>query len=136
MIPLYRCKYHIEKSQLHSKRNKEQIHMEWLLDQTEAIVHAIADTQAAFSAGSEILDPLVLITRLSDLTRSYSFLSVEASLKALEHSEIVAGVSTQHSRARSLDRVYGTEWKRKVVASPGSTARLEIAASAQCESLT
>ena len=58
--------------------------MEWILDQTEAVVRAIEDTRAAFSGGSEIRDPLVFITRLGDLARSYSFLSVEASLKALE----------------------------------------------------
>ncbi len=79
--------------------------MEWLLDQTEAIRHAIADTQAAFSAGSEILDPLVLITRLSDLTRSYSFLSLEASLKALEHYSRLTHVGQRLSRGLVLSTV-------------------------------
>jgi predicted unusual protein kinase regulating ubiquinone biosynthesis (AarF/ABC1/UbiB family) len=79
--------------------------MEWLLDQTEAVGRAIEDTRAAFSAGSEILDPLVLITRLSDLTRSYSFLSVEASLKALEHYSRLTHVGRRLSRGLVLSTV-------------------------------
>lgn len=79
--------------------------MEWILDQTEAIGHAIEDTRAVFSVGSDIRNPLVFITRMGDLARSNSFLWMEASLKALEHYSRVIHVGQGLSRGLALTTV-------------------------------
>ena len=76
--------------------------MEWILDQTEAITRAIDDTLAVLSVGSEVPNPIVFISRLGDLTRSNTFLSVEASLKALEYYSRVIRVGQVWSRTLVL----------------------------------
>lgn len=66
--------------------------MQWMLEQTEAVAHALEDTQAFLLAERETRDPLVFVTRMSDLARSNSFLSIEANLKALEYySRLIHG---------------------------------------------
>jgi len=81
---------------------KEQIDMAWILDQTEAVGRAIEDTQAAFSVKGGVRDPLAFIARLGDLTRSTSFLWVEANLKTLEHYSRVTQVGQECSRGLAL----------------------------------
>jgi predicted unusual protein kinase regulating ubiquinone biosynthesis (AarF/ABC1/UbiB family) len=81
---------------------KEQIDMAWILDQTEAVGRAIEDTQAAFSVKGGVRDPLAFIARLGDLTRSTSFLWVEANLKTLEHYSRVTQVGQEYSRGLAL----------------------------------
>ncbi len=87
---------------LHVLEHKEQIIMEWIIDQAQAVGHAIEDTRAVFSADSDLRDPLVLTARLSDLVRSHSFLSVEASLKALEHYSRITHVGRRLTRGLAI----------------------------------
>jgi hypothetical protein len=84
---------------------KDQIDMAWILDQTEAVGRAIEDTQAAVSVKGGVRDPLAFIARLGDLTRSTSFLWVEANLKTLEHYSRVTQVGQECSRGLALGTV-------------------------------
>jgi predicted unusual protein kinase regulating ubiquinone biosynthesis (AarF/ABC1/UbiB family) len=81
---------------------KENIGMEWLLDQAATVRHAIEDTRAVLSVKNDVLDPLVFIARLGDLTRSTSFLWVEAHLKTLEYYSRVIHIGQKGSRGAAL----------------------------------
>jgi len=81
---------------------KENFGMEWLLDQVATVRHAIEDTRAVLSVKNDVLDPLVFIARLGDLTRSTSFLWVEAHLKTLEYYSRVIHIGQKGSRGAAL----------------------------------
>jgi len=72
--------------------------MEWLLNQTHAMRHAIQDTRAAFSVKNGVPNLLAFTARLSDLTRSTSFLLVEAHFKTLEYYSRIMRVGQEGSR--------------------------------------
>ena len=76
--------------------------MEWLLNQTDAMRHAIQDTRAVFSVKDGVPNLLAFTARLSDLTRSTSFLWVEAHLKTLEYYSRVTHVGQEGSRELAL----------------------------------
>jgi ubiquinone biosynthesis protein len=81
---------------------KEKIDMEWLLNQTAAMRHAIQDTRAVFSVKDGVPNPLVFTARLGDLTRSTSFLLVEAHFKTLEYFSRIIHVGQEGSRELAL----------------------------------
>jgi len=76
--------------------------MEWLLNQTHAMRHAIQDTRAAFSVKDGVPNLLTFTARLSDLTRSTSFLLVEAHFKTLEYFSRITHVGQEGSRGLAL----------------------------------
>ncbi len=76
--------------------------MEWLLNQTAAMRHAIQDTRAVFSIKDGIPNPLAFTARLGDLTRSTSFLLVEANFKTLEYFSRITHVGQEGSRGLAL----------------------------------
>jgi ubiquinone biosynthesis protein len=76
--------------------------MEWLLNQTKAVGQVVEDIQAVFSAKGAVQDPLALIARLGDFTRSTSFLWVETHLKTLEYYSRVSHVGRERSREVAL----------------------------------
>jgi len=76
--------------------------MEWLLNQTKAVGNVIVDLQAVFSIKGSAQDPLALIARLGDFTRSTSFLWVETHLKTLEYYSRVSHVGRERSREVAL----------------------------------
>src|SRR5947199_3586935 len=81
---------------------KEKIDMEWLLNQTAAMRHAIRDTQAVLSVKGGVPNPLAFTARLGDLTRSTSFLLVEANFKTLEYFSRITHVGQEGSRGLAL----------------------------------
>lgn len=76
--------------------------MEWLLNQTKAVGQVVEDLQAVFSVKGAIQDPLALIARLGDFTRSTSFLWVETHLKTLEYYSRVSHLGQERSREVAL----------------------------------
>jgi predicted unusual protein kinase regulating ubiquinone biosynthesis (AarF/ABC1/UbiB family) len=76
--------------------------MEWLIDQTAAVRHAIEDTRAVFSVKDGLRDPCAFIARLGDLTRSTNFLWVEAHLKTLEYYSRITHVGQEGLRGVAL----------------------------------
>ena len=76
--------------------------MQWMKEQRDAIGQALDDTRAVLSVKSEARDPLALVTRLSDLARSNSFLSVETSLNIVEHYSRYTHVGRKLSRGLAL----------------------------------
>jgi predicted unusual protein kinase regulating ubiquinone biosynthesis (AarF/ABC1/UbiB family) len=76
--------------------------MEWLLNQTKAVGNVIEDLQEVFSIKGSAQDPLALIARLGDFTRSTSFLWVETHLKTLEYYSRVSHVGRERSREVAL----------------------------------
>ena len=56
----------------------------WILDET--VRHAIEETWAVFTSGSDMLNPALFLVRVADLARSNSFLWTEASLQVQERS--------------------------------------------------
>jgi ubiquinone biosynthesis protein len=76
--------------------------MEWLLNQTKAIGQVVEDLQSVFSVKGAVQDPLALIARLGDFTRSTSFLWVETHLKTLEYYSRVSHVGQERSREVAL----------------------------------
>ncbi len=76
--------------------------MEWLLNQTVAMRHAIGDTRAVFAVNGDGSHPLAFTARLGDLTRSTSFLWVEAHLKTLEYYSRVIHIGQKGSREAAL----------------------------------
>ena len=76
--------------------------MEWLLNQTAAISHALEDTRAVFSVKDGLSHPLAFTARLSDLMRSTSFLLVEAHSKTLEYYSRMIHVGQEGSRELAL----------------------------------
>ncbi len=76
--------------------------MEWLFNQTDAVRHAIQDTRAVLSVKDGVPNPLAFTARLSDLTRSTSFLLVEAHFKTLEYFSRIIHVGREGSRELAL----------------------------------
>jgi ubiquinone biosynthesis protein len=76
--------------------------MEWLLNQTHAMRHAIQDTRAVLSVKDGIPNPLVFTARVSDLTRSTSFLLVEAHFKTLEYFSRIIHMGQEGSRELAI----------------------------------
>ena len=76
--------------------------MEWLLNQTYAMRDAIKDTRAAFSFKDGVPNLLAFTARLSDLTRSSSFLLVEAHFKTLEYFSRIMHVGQEGSRELAI----------------------------------
>jgi ubiquinone biosynthesis protein len=76
--------------------------MEWLLNQTKAVGQVVEDLQSVFSVKGAVQDPLALIARLGDFTRSTSFLWVETHLKTLEYYSRVSHVGRERSREVAL----------------------------------
>jgi ubiquinone biosynthesis protein len=76
--------------------------MEWLLNQTKAVGNVIEDLQEVCSIKGSAQDPLALIARLGDFTRSTSFLWVETHLKTLEYYSRVSHVGRERSREVAL----------------------------------
>jgi ubiquinone biosynthesis protein len=76
--------------------------MEWLLNQTKAVGQVVEDLQAVFSVKGAVQDPLALIARLGDFTRSTSFLWVETHLKTLEYYSRVSHLGQERSREVAL----------------------------------
>ena len=76
--------------------------MEWLLNQTHAMRHAIQDTRAVLSVKDGVPNPLVFTARLGDLTRSTSFLLVEAHFKTLEYFSRILHVGQEGSRELAI----------------------------------
>ena len=76
--------------------------MEWLLNQTQAMRHAIQDTRAVLSVKDGVPNPLTFTARLSDLTRSTSFLLVEAQFKTLEYFSRIIHVGQEGSRELAI----------------------------------
>ncbi|HXZ05624.1 MAG TPA: AarF/UbiB family protein, partial [Ktedonobacteraceae bacterium] len=76
--------------------------MEWLLNQTGAMRHAIQDTRAVFSVKDVKPNLLAFTARLSDLTRSTSFLFVEAHFKTLEYFSRITRLGQEGSRELAL----------------------------------
>ncbi|HYA99526.1 MAG TPA: AarF/UbiB family protein [Ktedonobacteraceae bacterium] len=76
--------------------------MEWLLNQTKAMRHAIQDTRASLSMRDGVPNPLAFSTRLSDLTRSSGFLFLEAHFKTLEYYSRSAHVGQEGARELAL----------------------------------
>ena len=76
--------------------------MEWLLNQTAAMSHALEDTRAVFSVKDGLSHPLAFTARLSDLMRSTSFLLVEAHSKTLEYYSRMIHVGQEGSRELAL----------------------------------
>ena len=72
--------------------------MEWLLNQTAAMSHALEDTRAVFSVKGVLSHPLAFTARLSDLMRSTSFLLVETHSKTLEYYSRITLVGREGSR--------------------------------------
>ena len=56
----------------------------WILDET--VRHAIEETWAVFTSGSDMLNPAFFLVRVGDLARSNSFLWAEAGLQVQERS--------------------------------------------------
>ncbi len=76
--------------------------MEWLLNQTKAVLNVIEYFQEVFSIKVSAQDPLALIARLGDFTRSTIFLWVETHLKTLEYYSRVSHVGRERSREVAL----------------------------------
>ncbi len=76
--------------------------MEWLLNQTHAMRHAIQDTRAAFSVKDGVPNLLAFTARLGDLTRSTSFLVLEAHFKTLEYFSRITNIGQAGSRELAL----------------------------------
>ena len=76
--------------------------MEWLLNQTKAMRHAIQDTRASLSMRDGVPNLLAFSTRLSDLTRSSGFLFLEAHFKTLEYYSRSAHVGQEGARELAL----------------------------------
>jgi len=76
--------------------------MEWLLNETKAMRHAIQDTRASLSMRDGVPNPLAFSTRLSDLTRSSGFLFLEAHFKTLEYYSRSAHVGQEGARELAL----------------------------------
>ena len=76
--------------------------MEWLLNQTAAMSHALEDTRAVFSVKGGISHPLAFTARLGDLMRSTSFLLVEAHSKTLEYFSRTTHIGQEGSRGLAL----------------------------------
>ena len=76
--------------------------MEWLLNQTKAMRHAIQDTRASLSMRDGVPNLLAFSTRLSDLTRSSGFLFMEAHFKTLEYYSRSAHVAQEGARELAL----------------------------------
>src|SRR5436305_666850 len=83
-------------------RLKEKIDMEWLLNQTHAMRHAIQDTRAALSVKTGVPNLLAVTARMSDLTRSTSFLLMEAHFKTLEYFSRILHVGQEGSRELAI----------------------------------
>ncbi len=76
--------------------------MEWLLNQTNAMRHAIRDTRASFSMRDGIPNPFAFTTRLGDLTRSTGFLFLEAHFKTLEFYSRIIHAGQEGSRELTI----------------------------------
>jgi len=76
--------------------------MEWLLNQTKAMRHAIQDTRASLSMRDGVPNLLAFSTRLSDLTRSSGFLFMEAHFKTLEYYSRSTHVAQEGARELAL----------------------------------
>ena len=76
--------------------------MGWLLDQTAAVSHALEDTRAVLSVKDRVPNLLAFTARLSDLTRSTSFLLVEAHFKTLEYLSRITHVGQEGSRELAI----------------------------------
>lgn len=75
----------------------------WLLDRT--VRHAIEETWAVFSTGSDTLNPALFLVRLADLARSNAFLWTEAGLQVEERSTRMIKVGQGVSRSLVLATV-------------------------------
>jgi ubiquinone biosynthesis protein len=76
--------------------------VEWLLNETHAMRHAIQDTRAVFSVKDGVPNPLAFTARLGDLTRSTSFLVLEAHFKTLEYFSRITNIGQAGSRELAL----------------------------------
>jgi len=76
--------------------------MEWLLNQTAAMSHALEDTRAVLSVKGGLSHPLAFTARLSDLMRSTSFLLVEAHSKTLEYYSRMTHLGQEGARSVAL----------------------------------
>jgi predicted unusual protein kinase regulating ubiquinone biosynthesis (AarF/ABC1/UbiB family) len=75
----------------------------WILD--ESVRHAIEETWAVFSPGSNTLNPALFFVRLADLARSNTFLWAEAGLQVQERSMRMIQVGQALSRSLVLATV-------------------------------
>jgi predicted unusual protein kinase regulating ubiquinone biosynthesis (AarF/ABC1/UbiB family) len=75
----------------------------WMLDDT--VRHAIEETWAVFSSGSDMLNPALFLVRLADLARSNTFLWAEAGLQVQERSTRAVQVGQALSRSLALATV-------------------------------
>ena len=76
--------------------------MEWLFNQTNAVRHAIQDTRAVLSVKDSEPNLFAFSARLGDLTRSTSFLFLEAHCKTLEYYSRIAHVGQEGSRELAI----------------------------------
>jgi predicted unusual protein kinase regulating ubiquinone biosynthesis (AarF/ABC1/UbiB family) len=76
--------------------------MEWLFNQSDAMRHAIQDTRAVFSVKESVPNLLAFTARLTDLTRSTSFLLAEAHFKTLEYFSRITHVGQEGSRELAI----------------------------------
>ncbi|HYX51658.1 MAG TPA: hypothetical protein VE843_18060, partial [Ktedonobacteraceae bacterium] len=76
--------------------------MKWLLNQTHAMRYAIQDTRASFSMQDGVPNPFAFTARLGDLTRSTSFLFLEAHFKTLEYFSRLVHVGQEGSRELAI----------------------------------
>src|SRR5574340_1824109 len=76
--------------------------MEWLLNQTNAMRHAIQDTRASISMRDGIPNLFAFTTRLGDLTRSTGFLFLEAHFKTLEYYSRIIHAGQEGSRELTI----------------------------------
>jgi predicted unusual protein kinase regulating ubiquinone biosynthesis (AarF/ABC1/UbiB family) len=79
--------------------------MQWIYNEGVATGQAVEDMLATLSTGSKLLDPFVCMSRVGDLSRSNSFLAVEAYFKTLEHYSRSIHVGRTLSRGLVLSTV-------------------------------
>ena len=75
----------------------------WILDDT--VRHAIEETWAVFTSGSDLLNPALFLVRVADLARSNTFLWAEAGLQVQERSTRALQVGQALSRSLVLATV-------------------------------
>src|SRR5215472_7029746 len=75
----------------------------WIVDDT--VRHAIEETWAVFTSGSDMLNPALFLVRVADLARSNSFLWAEAGLQVQERSTRALQVGQALSRSLVLATV-------------------------------
>jgi ubiquinone biosynthesis protein len=76
--------------------------MEWLLNQTHAMRHAIQDTRASLSIRDGVPNLFAFSARMSDLTRSTGFQFLEAHFKTLEYYSRIVHMGRTGSRELAI----------------------------------